>query len=326
MKDKKVLHFLVYNLLQLQGQSNILSRNSGFALVSVIIALVIISLMAVFFTNFVSTEGSLAVDKFNGTQAYYLAQAGLEYEQRKLAEDTNWYRRSEDPLIRNLDVNVDAAKGSFTVKRYIPVTVLKRQIPNATSTNPIEVYTTNRFPASGHIMVEDDIEASAEFIRYTGISGNTFTGITRNVTIGGITGTADRHSRGERVYPVTTLVSDFSADCNNIPSPFQIAYNSKFLSAGTITVMHFNSSTGAVETEEISYSDSYKSGGNLVLTGVKRCQNGTGPITGSPGDPVTPILVDGTPPDYETEVVSTGTFGNSLIGSFNRNLYINVRR
>lgn len=54
-------------------------NNKGFALVSVIISLVVISLMAVVFTNVISLEGSLSVDKYKSTQAYYTAQGGLEY-------------------------------------------------------------------------------------------------------------------------------------------------------------------------------------------------------------------------------------------------------
>lgn len=54
-------------------------KDKGFALVSVIIALVIISLMAVFFTNFISTESSSSVDKYKSIKAYYIAQSGLEY-------------------------------------------------------------------------------------------------------------------------------------------------------------------------------------------------------------------------------------------------------
>lgn len=58
-------------------------KNKGFALVSVIVAFVIISLMALFFTNIISTRGKVTVDKFNSLKSYYIAQGGLEYVLKK---------------------------------------------------------------------------------------------------------------------------------------------------------------------------------------------------------------------------------------------------
>ena len=48
------------------------------------------------------------------------------------------------------------------------------------------------------------------------------------------------------------------AACATIPSPFTIVNNSKFLDAGTITVIHNNA--GTIVTEQITYVYSTVSG------------------------------------------------------------------
>jgi hypothetical protein len=78
--------------------------------------------------------------------------------------------------------------------------------------------------------------------------------------------------------------------------------HSKFLDAGTLDI----------EGEEFSYAGSSTSGGNLVLTGVQRCQNGTASAGHNVGVPVTPMLVDGVLPDAEAEISSTGTVDNAV--------------
>ena len=220
-------------------------------------------------------------------------RGGIEYDQRSLAQNLEWYRSLTDPIaITTLNLGA----GSFTVSSNLPATMLRNRIPTAASTAPIRVYTTNRFPVSGYLQIEDDITASAEFIQYTGISGDTFTGITRNVTIGTVTGTAGAHARGEIVYPVTTLVDNMPNNCTSIAS-LRVAYHPKFLGAGTLDV----------EGEELFYTGSSITGVNMTLTGVQRCQNGTVSSAHPPGRPVTPVLVDGVSPDYEAETFSTGT-------------------
>ena len=102
------------------------------------------------------------------------------------------------------------------------------------------------------------------------------------------------------MYPVTTLSTALPANCTTVAS-INLAAHPKFLGAGTIDI----------EGEELLYSGSSTSGGTLTVTGVLRCQNGTLAAAHAAGAFVTPMLVDGTPVDYEAEVISTGTLGNS---------------
>ncbi|MCX7991705.1 MAG: hypothetical protein N2999_06695, partial [Proteobacteria bacterium] len=66
-------------------------RKDGFALISVIISFVIISLMALLITNIISTESTLSVDKFYSSKSYYSAQAGFENAKRILSKVYKWY-------------------------------------------------------------------------------------------------------------------------------------------------------------------------------------------------------------------------------------------
>lgn len=77
--------------------------SKGFALISVIIALIVVSLMAVFFTNLVSTESVTSTEKYKSIQAYYIAQGGLEYALKK--------RTFPNYTINNIPLG----GGSFTV-------------------------------------------------------------------------------------------------------------------------------------------------------------------------------------------------------------------
>jgi hypothetical protein len=212
------------------------------------------------------------------------------------------------------------------VNSYLPATLLRRRIPDLPSTAAITVYTTDRFPTAGFLMVGPIGLDPFEFIQYTGIAGNTFTGITRDRTIGpsGVNGEGNEHPRGEYVYPVTTLSTALLNNCNPLAT-INIVAHTKFLTAGTLAI--FNAwSPNPTDWEEISYSSSTVAGGVMTLNSVRRCQNGTVSASHSAGDPVTPILADGTQPDYEDEIVSTGTVNSSVLGNAVRVVTKTVQR
>ncbi len=287
----------------------ILGTERGLSIVITLLALLMLAVFAGALFSLVTTSTNIGLQELRGTQAFSLAEGGLEVAHRSLTENLEWYRSASDPIA---PASQTLGAGSFTVLTYLPATMLRTRIPTAASTAPVRVYSTARFPAAGVIQVEDDIDGSAEFIRYTGTTADTFTGITRNITLGGISGSASAHERSERVYPVTTLVSPLAGNCAVIPNPFQIVAHPKFLGAGTITVLNTPDAGATINAEEISYSGSRVSGGNLILEGVLRCRNGTVVITALAGDPVTVLLVDGVSPDFEAEVVADGTADNAL--------------
>jgi hypothetical protein len=281
----------------------------GFLLMTAVVLIVVAALVltVMVFLGVTGTESS--VGHSQSGQALFVGGSGLEYEQRRLAQNVDWYRSTSDPMPGTTQA---LGAGSFTVYSNLPATMLRRRVVSG-STASICVYTIDRLPTSGNVQVGNDINAGGEFVQYTGTNsslaacGNrpALTGITRNRTIGGIVGADGDHARGSNVYPVTTLITVLAASCA-APTTIQITDHSKFLNAGTITLTN-----NAGETEEIAYADSSRAGGVMTLTGVTRCQNGTGPFAFVANFPVTPLLDDGASPDFEAQMFATGSAGSA---------------
>ncbi len=273
-------------------RSDVLKTERGMALVAAVFLIVVIAFFGLIMVSLVSTQSFSSMNEVQSDRAYYLAEGGGEFAQFFLAQNLDWYRSTVDPIVIPA-TNLGA--GAFNVSLNLPATMLRRRIPDAVSTGAITVYTTDRFPTAGVLQIEDDI-TTGEFIRYTGIAGNTFTGIVRNWPVGGVSGTANGHNRNDRVYPVTTLSVGLPNSCAS-PASVSLAAHPKFLAAGTIDI----------QGEEISYTGSSTSGVILTLTGISRCQNATPSANHGAGVPVTPILVDGGASDFEAELISTGS-------------------
>jgi len=291
-------------------------RQRGFLLIAAIVLVVVASMLAVTIAMIAATSGTSAGDNLQSGQAIFLANSGLEFETRRMAQNLEWYRSTADPFDLTTQ---NFGQGSFTVQTNLPATLLRARANPGDTT--ITAYTTNRFPNFSatpsppttcnpcYLQLDDDINGGAEYVRYTGIGGNTFTGLTRNVTIGTTpahTGTLGVRDRSSTVYPATTLSVALPASCA-APANVQIVAHSKFLGAGTIDV----------EGEEIGYKNSSSSGGVMTLTGITRCLDD---VTGPPGNtpashaasaPVTPVLIGDFSKDYEAQVASTGTVGNA---------------
>jgi MSHA biogenesis protein MshP len=294
---------------------------NGVSLIAAIFIIVVLAFMGLMFLSLINTSSLTSVNDMQSAQALYIAEGGVEFAQLALAQNLDWYRSASDPMSPPTATPLGA--GSFTVTTTLPATVLSRRLPAGGGT--ATVYTTNRFPTACpsmplgvcYLQIEDDAgSGSGEFVSYTNTTATTFTGLVRNRTIGTVPsfGGDSTHLRGSRVYPVSVLAAGTAlvANCNTIPNPFQIIANSKFLSAGTINV--YDSTTPAND-EEILYSGATTTGNITTLTGVQRCQNQLGvpvPIAAVTGSPVTPINFDGTSPDYEAEVASTGASGAAM--------------
>jgi hypothetical protein len=284
------------------------SREGGFMLIAAIVLLVVAAALAVTIAMIAGTSAGSAADSLQSGQALFVAESGLEFETRGLAQNLDWYRSTSDPF----DVTTkNLGAGSFTLSASVPATKLRRNITGAS--NVICVYTVDGFPTAGPLLalqLDDDLGSGGEYVKYGGTTASSptcgnlpaFTAVTRGQTIGVVGTTANVHTRGDRAYPVTTLaVATLPNNCTALAS-IQIVAHSKFLDAGTLDI----------EGEEISYAGSSTSGGNLVLTGVQRCQNGTASAGHNVGVPVTPMLVDGVLPDVEAQISSTGSVDNAV--------------
>ncbi len=294
-------------------------RQRGMLLVAAIVLLVVVSALVAAIAFVTATSGSSASDNLQSGQALFLAESGLEYEQRQLAQNVDWYRATTDPFdatTRNL------GQGSFTISVNVPVTELRTNMSTVPAS--INVFTTNLFPSpSGTLLIDDDFTAgagNAEFVTYNAVSAGspyTFTINNRNVSINGVSGPsgAVTHTRGTNVYPVTTLNSALPAlplatgACASLPTltSLTIVANSKLPSIGTITLFH----TSGTNAEQISYAASTTSGGLTTLTGLTRCANGTTAIAAAANDPVVSMVANVGTNDFEVLISSTGNVGSA---------------
>ena len=294
-------------------------RQRGMLLVAAIVLLVVVSALVAAIAFVTATSGSSATDNLQSGQALFLAESGLEYEQRQLAQNVDWYRATTDPFdvtTRNL------GQGSFTISVNVPATELRTNM--CTVTGNINVFTTNLFPSpSGTLLIDDDFTAgtgTAEFVTYNAVSAGspyTFTVNNRNRSINGVSGPlgAVAHTRGTNVYPVTTLSSALPAlplatgACASLPAltSLTIVANSKFPSIGTITLYH----TSGTNAEQISYAASTTSAGLTTLTGLTRCANGTTAIAAAANDPVVSMVANVGTNDFEVLISSTGNVGSA---------------
>lgn len=300
----------------------VLKTERGIALIAAVFLIVVFGFLGVTVVSLVGTQGFSAMNEVKSDQAFFVAEGGTEFSQRFLAQNLQWYRSTVDPI---LIPATNLGAGSFNVSVNLPATMLRRRIPPGLA--PISVYTAARFPSSGFLQIEDDmnpVTGAGEFISYNGIvGGNTFNVTGRGLTIGGVSSVSDAgdtHARGHHVYPVTTLEMPAPAtgllnNCTPLAS-ITLASHPKFLGAGTIDI----------EGEEIGYTGLTVTGGTMTLTGVTRCQNGTASAAHNNGSPVTPLLAEGTLPDFEAEIISTGTVSLAAVGNAARSVRKTVQR
>ena len=272
-------------------------NQGGVSLLAAVFIIVVLGFMGVIFVTMITTSSLTVVGDLQSSQALYVAEGGVEFEQRFLAQSIDWYRGTASPMFADTR-NIGA--GAFTATARVPATALRRRLLSGAGI--ASVYSTSGFPPNGFLQIDEDVTVTpgAEFVQYTVLNGNTFTLTGRGRTIGTIATLANAFSRGTYVYPVTTLVDNLVNSCSS-PASFRIAANTKLLGSGTVTI----------EGEEFTYSGSSTSGGNTTLTGVQRCLNGGVSAAHNAGRPVTPLLVGGSV-DMQSEITSTGTAGAAV--------------
>ena len=285
----------------------------GFLMIVTIVLLVVAAMLAVTMGFMVATSGSSASDNLQSGQALFLADSGIEYEARRMAQNIDWYRSSTDPTTTSGPQSLGA--GMFATSSSLPATLLRRRAAAGSVT--ICAYTVDRFPSTGTIQIGDDISTGAEFVTYTGTTSSSaacnnlpaFTGAGRGAAVGGIGLAASDHLRGDTVYPVTTLLDNLatSATCA-APTQLRITDHPKFLSNGTISL-----NDGVANSEDIFYANSSRAGGVMTLTGLSRLLGTNCPAWAATA-PVTTQLINssgGSANDYEVQAIATGTVGNA---------------
>lgn len=271
-------------------------REGGFLSIVVLLMIVVLAALAIAMGYLVASSALGSAERLGSMQAFFLAESGLEYQQYAWAQNLNWYRSSVDPSAPSIQ---SLGAGTFNATTSLPATLLKTQLTLAGTT--INAYTTNRFPASGILQVDDDLAATGELVRYTGIAGASFTGVARAQAVGTVTSVASAHDRSSTIYPVTILRTALAANCAPLAS-IQVDANGKFLTAGTLDI----------EGEEIGYNDSSTTGATMTLLGITRCLGTTVNVAHAIGQPVTPVLVGGDSASYQAEISSSGMVGPNV--------------
>jgi Tfp pilus assembly protein PilX len=288
------------------------STQQGFALIVALVLIVVGAILASTMAFMTATSGTSAGDNMQSGQALFLAESGIEFGQRQLAQNLDWYRDTADPTIASgacapSTSTQTLGQGTFNVCTNIPATMLKAHVASSGAVT-LQVYTTDRFPNTGTLQIDDDLGGSAEFVTYTSKTATTFNVTARGQSVGTVTSTAQAHFRSDIVYPVTTLTQAGGlANSCATPTTFQIADNTKFLTAGTVIF-----DDNGTNHEEITYTGSTRSGGTMTLTGVSRCQNGSTSAAWAAGSPVTPLLNGSLGGNLEAEIMAQGTVGNTV--------------
>ncbi len=252
-----------------------------------------LSIVAVIFIIIIGFLGSAIVYMFVGSAAstnyfamsetaFYIAEAGLEKATRYLVT----------PLLSGASIRISCAalngntnltnstfgRGAFTVTRvtgspFLTDDVLSSAITSSATTIPVT--STTGFASSGRILIDK------EAMNYTGISGNSFIGVTRavNNTI------ASSHTSG-------TYVSQYQCSLNsvggipNVTSPtwkrtlqsgveLQDAYAVGNKAGSTFVLTHWNSPTELAWT-----STSFTNASNVNLNSVDMLSNAEGWMVG----------------------------------------------
>lgn len=286
----------------------------GFLLITAVVLIVIGALLLSVMVFFAVTGNQSGTGNLQSGQALFLAESGLEYEQRRMALNADWFRSSTDPTASSGPQTLGA--GTFIASSNLTATELRKHMDLSTTT--LCVYTVQRFPSSGWIQIGNDMTIDAEFVSYTNTTSSSaacnslpaFTGISRGVAINGYPAspTSRLHNVGDFVYPVTTLIDALSASATCVaPSQLRITDNSKFLSSGTISL------DNGTSAEDVSYTGSSRSGGVMTLTGLTRLL-GTNCVAWAANFPVTPQLSGssgGSSANQEAQAVATGTVGGT---------------
>lgn len=281
-------------------------RQRGFLMIVAVVLIVIAALVLTTMVYLSATSNDSGAGNLQSGQALFVAESGLEYEQRQLAQDVDWYRSNSDPM---LVATSNIGQGSFSVSTNLPATMLKKHVDTSVPVT-IQVYSTDGFPNSGYLQIDDDVTTTGEFVQYSGKTATTFSITARGQTIGPVVTTNQMHFRDDNVYPVTTLVTSLTATCSSPPqSQIVVVDNTKFLSAGTVVI----------NGEEISYTGLTHGSPNMTLSGVQRNIDPTAPCPGTippahaAGEPVTPVLAGGVSNSASQQVlaVATGTVGTT---------------
>src|SRR5712692_1837530 len=134
-------------------------KQRGFLLVAAIVLIVVLAFFGVAVTYMFVGDATGSTGHLSSAQALFIAESGIEFEQRSLAQNVDWYRSTSDPTATTTN---NVGQGSFSVFHNLPATELSTRM-NAVATPPnqtINVFSggpspNGRFPNSGTLLIDD---------------------------------------------------------------------------------------------------------------------------------------------------------------------------
>lgn len=188
-------------------------KQRGFFLVLAVIFIFVMGLMGSVIAYLFANRSKVSATVYNGLQAFYLADSGLEAATRYITRpslDVAPIRVSCGSVTGNADLTTEPlAAGQFTATASAPSIIFNTLSAGITSSSTsIAVTSAASFAPQGRILIDH------EAINYGAISGNTFVGLTR-----GADGTlASSHASGVRTSQYQCSL-DVNAAIPTIASP-----------------------------------------------------------------------------------------------------------
>lgn len=265
----------------------------GVSIIAVVIMMLIMAVMGSVLLSMVGTENTSSLGQMRGSQAFFVAEGGVEYTQRFLTDTANWYFFPTDPYPQP-SVTMSLGAGTFTYFVNFPATGLSKNLGGGSGNTTVCTFSTDRFPSSATIEIDNEVLNGCVPGNPASCNGPGFNCNTRPYQ-----GTLSAHAIGAEVYPVTTL----SANITSSQPTITVGNTAKFLAAGTIQI---GDAWGI--TEEARYNGITPT----QFLGVVRGVNGTTATAWPAGTTnVTPLQNTGTAPDDQVLVTSTGNVSNA---------------
>jgi Tfp pilus assembly protein PilX len=254
-------------------RNNILASQQGYLILLVAIMIVVIGFIGVavssmFYASTFSTSG-----QYQGSQAFYIAEAGLEAQTHNLLQTTVLQRGScVGPLTASFGAGSFTATGTTNYAGDAAAATTLNGALTATATT-VPVVSTSGYTSVGRIMIDN------EFMNYGAVTATSFTNVTRGVD----GSTAAAHVTGSHVSQFeceissTGTVTPFGSRTVQANATIQEAWAvGDVATGGNYTLTRFNH-------PDITAWFNYNIGGGVALTSVFMVSYAEGWIVGAGG-------------------------------------------
>ncbi len=134
------------------------ARQVGFLMIAALVLIVVLVALAAVLGHLLANSTLSSGKHVGSMQALFLAESGLEFDQRRWSQNLDWYRSTTDPNPPAPPAQA-LGNGTFTVFANLPATKVRTGFPAAAAT--LNVFTTARFPTAGILQVRTTSPSAA---------------------------------------------------------------------------------------------------------------------------------------------------------------------